>query len=247
MNNIDVQTEEHLDFMIRLACQELGNKELEEFIAKSNQTHTSEDEKIAKSAYDLYQKKLTTFERRVRVAKRRHTTRCIFSRVLGIAACLTIALAIAMPFALANISAFRVRVLRMLVRIEADYTNIGLVDDITNSFDVPAEWQGEYFPSYIPEGYEVSTISRQTPYVKFINYEDSEISFEECAVSDKINIDNENTTFAYEIINGMQLFIAEHSDSISATWSDGRKLFIVHAELSREELLKVIKNVRYIK
>lgn len=247
MNNMDVRMEEHLDFMIHLACQDLESKELETLIAESKQECTLEDEEIINNAYNLSWRKLAALGRKENVERRRHRTRQLFPRMLGIAACLIIVLAIATPFALANIPALRVTVLRMLVSIDTDYTNIGLVEDETASFDIPAEWQGDYFPSYIPDGYEMDKISHRIPYVQFRDSDNCIVSFEECKVSDKINIDTKGAAITYEIINGIQSFVVEQEDSISVAWSNGRKLFLVYAECSKEEMLKVVQSVRYIR
>ena len=171
----------------------------------------------------------------------------ILPRTISVAASLVILLAIATPFAVANISSIRVKVLQMLIRIEEDHAKLSLVEDEDASFDVPSGWQGDYYPTYIPDGYGVSNVIPYYATVEFSNTEGNVLTFNECSESDQYNIDSENALMSYEFINGQQVFTVESTYTTSVAWSNGRKLFVVDGAMAKDELLKIAESVQLIK
>ena len=59
----------------------------------------------------------------------------------------------------------------MLIRIEEDHAKLSLVEDEDASFDVPSGWQGDYYPTYIPDGYEVFNVIPYYATVEISNVE----------------------------------------------------------------------------
>lgn len=247
MKNYENLVDEHLEFMIRLACEAQEDAEIDELIAESQLEHTTEEKEITRNAYLLFQRKLAEQEQKERKDSRRRRVQRILPRTISVAACLVILLAIATPFAVANISSIRVKVLQMLIRIEEDHAKLSLVEDEDASFDVPSGWQGDYYPTYIPDGYEVSYIGRYSATVEFSNTEGNVLTFNECSESDQYNIDSENALMSYEFINGQQVFTVESTYTTSVAWSNGRKLFVVDGAMAKDELLKIAESVQLIK
>ena len=171
----------------------------------------------------------------------------ILPRAISVAASLVILLAIATPFAVANISSIRVKVLQMLIRIEEDHAKLSLVENEDASFDVPSGWQGDYYPTHIPDGYGVSNVIPYYATVEFSNTEGNVLTFNECSESDQYNIDSENALMSYEFINGQQVFVIDRTTSATVARSNGSKLFIVTGRVSTEESLKIAESVRIIK
>ena len=118
MKNYEELVDEHLEFMIRLACEAQEDTEIDELIAESQLVHTPEEKEITRNAYLLFQRKLAQQEQKERSDSRRRRAQRLLPRAISVAACLVILLAIATPFAVANISSIRVKVLQMLIRIE---------------------------------------------------------------------------------------------------------------------------------
>ena len=247
MKNYENLVDEHLEFMIRLACEAQEDADIDELIAESQLEHTPEEKEITRNAYLLFQRKLAEQEQKERKDSRRRRVQRILPRTISVAASLVILLAIATPFAVANISSIRVKVLQMLIRIEEDHAKLSLVENEDASFDVPSGWQGDYYPTYIPDGYEVSSVISYFATVEFSNAEGNVLTFNECSESDQFNIDSENALMSYELINGQQVFVIDRTTSATVAWSNGSKLFIVTGRVSTEELLKIAESVRIIK
>ena len=64
-------------------------------------------------------------------------------------------LCIGLTTAFASSETFRVRVFSMFAEDHGQYTAIGLREDEQKAFDVPNGWEGMYYPSYIPDEFEV--------------------------------------------------------------------------------------------
>ena len=234
MKNYENLVDEHLEFMIRLACEAQEDAEIDELIAESQLEHTPEEKEITRNAYLLFQRKLAEQEQKERTDSRRRRMQRILPRTVSVAACLVLLLAIATPFAVANISSIRVKVLQMLIRIEEDHAKLSLVENEDASFDVPS-------------GYEVSSVIPYFATVEFSNAEGNVLTFNECSESDQYNIDSENALMSYEFINGQQVFTVESTYTTSVAWSNGRKLFVVDGAMAKDELLKIAESVQLIK
>ena len=86
---------------------------------------------------------------------RRHRARVFFRdtlpRIGQIAAIVIAVVAVAGSVAIATSHTLRVQVMQLLVNIEEEYTELKLQEDPAASFEIPAEWCGENYPSFIPD------------------------------------------------------------------------------------------------
>ena len=119
------------------------------------------------------------------------------------------------------------------------------MEDVDASFDVPAEWRGEYYPAYIPEGFALLEIEKRSNSAIYSNSNDVWFIFDECSKDTDSNIDTEDAVISFETIHGCEALIVEEDGTIIA-WSDGTKYFILNADFSKEEALKIARSVRRI-
>ena len=151
--------------------------------------------------------------------------------------------------AFATSKTVRVEVMRLLVSITDEYTALKLMKDEGASFDVPADWQGTSYPSFIPEVMEVSSVDSH-PNNSFVTYRDIEfgentLNFYEMADSTEVNIDTEDTTIRPIIIQGHSGFYAEKNDRAHVYWSDGQKTFILTTQdMGKETTIKIAEGVK---
>lgn len=73
-------------------------------------------------------------------------------RMVRIAALWIAVLAIGGGIAMAASPTVRVYLVKLLMETTPQYTRLQLVEDVENYVDVPAEWQGTYYPTLIPPG-----------------------------------------------------------------------------------------------
>jgi hypothetical protein len=185
----------------------------------------------------------------------RQKTRTFFydtlPKVGRIAAVVIAALAVAGGVALAASHTVRVQVMKMLVNVEKEYTELSLVEDTDASFDVPAEWEGGYYPSYIPEGYAVDSVISVPDYsmVEYVNINSDKvgIDFSECGEGAESNIDTENATIESITVGGNDGFLATKENHVSIYWDNGQEYFILQTtDIAREEAVSIAESVRSV-
>ena len=114
-------------------------------------------------------------------------------------------LCIGLTTAFASSETFRVRVFSMFAEDHGQYTAIGLREDEQKAFDVPNGWEGMYYPTYIPDGFEVinvENLSEQIFLISFENKNNEYLTFEEMTEDAESNIDTENAQVYYTEIHG---------------------------------------------
>ena len=82
MKNYENLVDEHLEFMIRLACEAQEDAEIDELIAESQLEHTPEEKEITRNAYLLFQRKLAEQERKERNGDRKRGISMILCEAL---------------------------------------------------------------------------------------------------------------------------------------------------------------------
>lgn len=252
--NFDSILDEHLDMLIKLAYKQAAALEAQEILEKDLRELHPEEEETCRRAYVRFQQIVEARERAERRQMNIRRCRKWVSHFVGIAACIVLLLGIAAPIAIANVDVIRAKVLRLLINVRDEYTELSLIEDPDASFDVPAGWEGEYFPSYIPEGYVLYEVFHPMAKVYYVDEEDHFINFDECDANTYVNVDSEDAEISYDLVNGNTAMIIEkvyHDeekviDSKTVIWSNGYKYFIIDTELSVEETLKIAESVRRI-
>lgn len=249
--------EQHLDAMIGLAFDLDDAEEALRLSSEPDPALTPQEEEQAEAIFQTVLARLDEREKAVRQQRRRETMKRWIPRVIEVAACLALVLAIAMPVAVANSSAFRSRVLRLLFEpdVEQGAMYIRLMEDPDAAFDVPEEWDGEYFPSYLPEGYSVSLIDTILSTVVFRSDTNPDIDvyivFSEYGADTVEYSGTDNATIYNVDINGSTAHVIDgytgSIHSVSVKWSGEDKWFIVDTYgLESAEALKIAESVKRI-
>ena len=243
--NYDSIQDDHLDALIRLAYKHADALETQEILEKDVHALTPAEEELCRRAYARFQQKTDAQERKARKQTSIGRWRKRASRLVGVAACLVLLLGVATPIAIAKVEFIRVQVLKLLINVQEKYTEFSLVEDREASFDVPAEWQGEYYPSYIPEGYTIDYIVPLFNEIIFVNAIEEKIMFYEYEMTEELNIDTENADISYNTVNG-DVALVVVKDWISIIWSNGDKYFVIKTNLTMNETLKITNSLQRV-
>lgn len=243
MPNLDKIREQHIDQLVRLAYLYEEALEAEEFIEGSDRTPSAGERSGCEALYARFEEKWRREKARARRLRLLRAGRRIGGRAVQIAACLVLLLGIATPIAIANVESVRAKVLSFLIQVKGEYTELSLQE--SDTFDVPPEWLGNYFPSHIPEGYYIRGMSRYMPYIEYENSDGDWISFDECNADSCTNIDSEDAALSYEMVNGTLAFVVEKDVNI-VTWSNDDRYFIVMSTESKDQALEIARSVKKI-
>mgnify|MGYP002561641146 FL=1 len=139
----------------------------------------------------------------------------------------------------------------MFAEDHGQYTAIGLREDEQNAFDVPNGWEGRYYPSYIPDGFEVINVENLSDQIFLISFENKNneyLTFEEMTEDAESNIDTENAQVYYTEIHGNTALVSVKADLTIVSWNEqNRILSVVFDGEVEEDALKVAKSVTRIK
>ena len=187
---------------------------------------------------------------------RRQRARTFFYKTLPkvgqFAAILIAVITVAGGVAIATSHTIRVQVMKMLVQIEEQYTALSLVEDKEASFDIPADWTGEYYPSYIPEDFTADTVISfpGNHLVEFFNSDSTavRIVFSEYGDSTMANIDTENATVQAITIGSYKGFIAIKDTRTYIYWDNGRAFFVLQTNgIAEDEAIRIAQSIMRVK
>ena len=160
-------------------------------------------------------------------------------------------LCIGLTTAFASSETFRVRVFSMFAEDHGQYTAIGLREDEQKAFDVPNGWEGMYYPTYIPDGFDVvnvENLSGQIFLISFENQNSEYLIFKEMTEDTESNIDTENAQVYYTEIHGNTAMVSVKEDVTVVAWNEKDRIFAVIVDGEVEEgALEVAKSVMRIK
>lgn len=187
-----------------------------------------------------------------RKQRNRRFLRYTLPRLAQVAAVIIAVVALAGGVAVATSQTVRVQVMKLLRNIEEDYTELSLIEDKEASFDVPAEWQGSSFPSYIPEGMQMEQILSMPDYhlVEYHLASTGQICmrFSEAGEGASTNIDTEDANVTTVMIRGDMGYMVQENGDVRIFWSDGQFYYIlIMQNATGDEALRVAESVRKIR
>ena len=236
----DMLEEEYCDCLTGLALKLREMEDTQALIAESERMEL--DAAQAERAYALFLQKWQAQEKGRRRAARKAQIRRYVPKIAEIAACILLVICIATPLAVANIESVRASVVRFLIQINDEYAEIGIVEEGA-TIEVPDGWNGGYYLSYIPEGYQVEQVLLRGVGVLYLNEASKALTFHEGDEHLTINIDSEDKIVTYESVNGEIALVLEDEVGTSIVWSKGKDYFILQLDEPKEEALKVARGV----
>lgn len=241
--------DEYEDSLFRLVMYDVAEKE--------GRLLTEENEQLKKDPeYMPSQVQIKEFSKLLDIYAKKHLSRHIntrFMRILNRVAIVILAVIIVFSVAMLTVQAFRIEVFNFLIDVKSKYTSFRLNDVNNGSTDsLVVNWTNAYVPTYIPDGYEVSSIfsSESIRRLIFSNKHDKSlfVVYTECSPSTSIAVDTEGASFVetVNINNNIGKLIVKNSN-ITVVWEMDGRLFLVETQISTEEAIKIAEGVKYIK
>ncbi len=244
-------TREQLIKEYEAAKMRLAFYDLQEEENKAYEKLTDEEKEIA----DLSRKNLDYNLNLIRQKTRKMHMRnfmqgsfYVMRRVANVASIVIVILVIGTSTAFAVSPNFQVTIRNLLINMTDEYTEIGLQN--INTISVPEGWTGDYYPSYIPDGFNLVQKSDPFPGAGFVEYEDAirnRMSFDECTENGRSNIDTENAKITYTTVHDNEAMVVEKNGRIKIVWAEFNKYFIVMFDGDMNTALSVARSVRRIK
>ena len=237
---------EYQKVLISKAMREIRDEEADSLLECS-----PEDQRYLEFLETSREKRMEKMMRRLRWISLKKQFFTVVPRTMRFAVAALGILCIGLTTAFASSETFRVRVFSMFAEDHGQYTAIGLREDEQKAFDVPNGWEGMYYPTYIPDGFEVinvENLSEQIFLISFENKNNEYLTFEEMTEDAESNIDTENARVYYTEIHGNTALVSVKADLTIVSWNEqNRILSVVFDGEMEEDALKVAKSVTRIK
>ena len=245
--NFDALQDQHLDAMIRLAYKQADALESQRIAEDYFVSPERPSPDAAAAAFASFEDQLRQRSRQDGKAARRRRLGHMIPRIVQAAACVVLVLGISAPIAIANVESIRVKVMELLINIQEDHTGLEMVENDDLALYIPAEWTGDYYPLYIPDGFAVTEVSSLFASINFSSSDGFNIRFTELTPDDQTNIDSEDARLSYTTINGENAFIVEKDDSVTVAWAVNDRYFVLNADTAQAEALEIARSVRRIR
>lgn len=230
------------DLFGELILEKEANELLAEIEAESDES-TESDEFIARCDARC----LGIIEKYSRKARVRRFLIQTMPRIGQIAAVIIAVITLAGCTAFAASETVRVYLLHLLVQTTDEYTILSLVPSESEYVNVPEEWEGSYYPSYIPEGLVPITVDGNTvcysygdnrPLLVFGEYDEAVVT----------QIDTEGAETRLITIHGQPAYISTKGTALTIYWSEGTRYFVLtFRELSEQIAMNVAESVTQIR
>ena len=237
---------EYQKVLISKAMREIRDGEADSLLESS-----PKDQRYLEFLETSREKRMKKMMRRLRCISLKKQFFIVAPRTMRFAVAALGILCIGLTTAFASSETFRVRVFSMFAEDHGQYTAIGLREDEQKAFDVPNGWEGMYYPTYIPDGFEVineENLSEQIFLISFENKNNEYLTFEEMTEDAESNIDTENARVYYTEIHGNTALVSVKADLTIVSWNEQNRIFsVVFDGEVEEDALKVAKSVTRIK
>lgn len=237
---------EYQKVLISKAMREIRDEEADSLLECS-----PDDQRYLEFLEANREKRMEKMMRRLRWISLKKQFFTVVPRTMRFAVAALGILCIGLTTAFASSETFRVRVFSMFAEDHGQYTAIGLREDEQKAFDVPNGWEGMYYPSYIPDGFEVINVENLSDQIFLISFENKNneyLTFEEMTEDAESNIDTENARVYYTEIHGNTALVSVKADLTIVSWNEqNRILSVVFDGEMEEDALKVAKSVTRIK
>lgn len=237
---------EYQKVLISKAMREIRDEEADSLLESS-----PEDQRYLEFLEANREKRLKKMMRRLRWISLKKQFFTVVPRTMRFAVAALGILCIGLTTAFASNETFRVRVFSMFAEDHGQYTAVRLQEDKQKAFDVPAEWEGIYYPTYIPDGFDVVNVENLSGQIFLISFENQNgeyLIFKEMTEDTESNIDTENAQVYYTEIHGNTAMVSVKADLTIVSWNEqNRILSVVFDGEVEEDALKVAKSVTRIK
>ncbi len=217
--------DEHLDELIRLAykyediliSKHIADDAIEEPLI-------AEEKQLADHIIHTAWMKIDQKERQKKADRIRRLPSLVFHRIAPIAACIILILNVVASVAIASNVYLRSKVMQLLINTDDQRGSVDLLFVEKGVFDVPIEWGGIYYPSFIPDGFTESAFdSWKNVYyeVEYTNENNSIIRFFELRSGAGGSTGTQGADLTYVSINGHTAMVCrfERSNYIEVNWS----------------------------
>lgn len=239
----EIYKNEYGELLIKMATATYVDS-LGEAIEKKKQALLSEENTfISEKSFDNFKKKLHKIENK-------NTINILFKNLIALSKRIAIfigLITIIFIGGFSTVEAFKLNILNFFIEKTEKYTNINLTNDITSSHTkLPAEWQGYYYPSYIPPEFEIlkSTINNGFGEIIYYNKNNEKIMFSFNANKQNLFLDTENVITKEIMLDDYPAQLIKKQNYFTIVFQNYDYLFAISGDVSEKELVRISNSLK---
>lgn len=236
--------------MLRLALYDCAAAESEQIVRDFDALPSEEKQALGQPSAAEYRRFQKDLKARFRRAKVQRFSRHVLLPLGKAAAVLVLVLSLGISTVVASSDTLRAAVFDLVFTRQATHTEIQLVENTQKSFEVPAEWKGRYYPSFIPEGYKMVKIDSEegtSSTISLINKDGHLMHFSENTLDTYTNIDTENANVKNVLIRGYKSLMSIKNGRVILVWSADERYFILNIAGDENAAIQVAESLRLIR
>ena len=236
--------------MLRLALYDCAAAESEQIVRDFDALPAEEKQALGQPSAAAYRRFQKDLKARFRRAKVQRFSRHVLLPLGKAAAALVLVLSLGISTVVASSDTLRAAVFDLVFTRQATHTEIQLVENTQKSFEVPAEWKGRYYPSFIPEGYEVVKVNNSfdtTHHIAFMNSKGVLLHFFENTADTNSNIDTEGSQVKTVFVRGYSGLLSQKNGESILAWSADERYFVLILMGDEDLTLQVAESLRLIR
>lgn len=233
-----------MDTLLRLAFLQIEQENAEELQGLIDRDEADISIEEMDNMYERSKPKIARlFDLEARWTVRKRFIKHTLPRITQVAAAVLLVFFIGITTAVATVHAVRIRVLEFLINMEDQYAELSLIekDDIT--LDVPNEWKGRVYLSYIPEGFKLSHVGKEGYKVFYEDGKGHTITFTEYNADFEVNMDVENSEIRHIDIKGETALMATKDGTSLITWANYDRFYLLRVDSSPEDAERIAQEM----
>ena len=232
-----------LDMLLRLLFDQMEAEEIDAYLSAPAPGLTDEEAASLRRAYDRAVRQHAREKKREKFARLRRAGRRLLDRV----ALVILILSLTVTAALAAFPEFRMTVMRLLAEVDDRQQAMTFhLQPQTAAVEVPEDWRGDYYPSYLPQGFSVTEMN---PYFAEVTYEredGAQIFFSESTEEEHpgITAGLEGAVRDQIILRGVPAHRIRGTTSCCLVWMEDDRLFeLIAYHLPDEEAERIASSL----
>lgn len=246
MNDLTTLYAEYEDALFRIAMLELEMEKNERMMEAIEAGKSDIDMRFIDDASKKAIVKVSeAIDRRLRRVYVHRFVKNTFPKMCVAAAIVIALLTVGTVGTLAVSRTMRMKVYELLIRVHDEYTELGLTQSEESAIDVPVDWTGAYYLSYIPEHFTLLEVDSAPKWceVFYQNEAGKTLSFAEYGGDTQANINTEGAILEEIIINDKKALCADNGVFSYIAWSDNSRYFVVSIEGPHEMAHEIANRV----
>lgn len=191
---------------------------------------------------------LRELDRLIRKARAERLLKAALPRLAKTVAAALVICCVGFTSAFALSDQVRMKVMEAFFIMGRGNMSVGIQENPSESFEIPADWPLKYYPKNLPEGFELeqSHDLYDSHMIIFSNNNGQSISLLDGCVGDMTSIDISDAEIFDFTTRGWNVRCIKQPKTIKFIWVEGERYYILSSDLDYNDTLQILENLHSV-